>query len=62
MKQGQQTQRRQSSKDLIGEMMLAKTVLEEKNELLDQKDQKIQELLVREMQLRRELETMTRQL
>jgi molecular chaperone GrpE (heat shock protein) len=62
VKQGQQTERRKSSKDLIGEMMLAKTVLEEKNELLDQKDQQIQELLVREKQLRRELGTMTQQL
>jgi molecular chaperone GrpE (heat shock protein) len=62
VKQGKQTERRQGFKDLIGEMMLAKTVLEEKNELLDQKDRQIQELLVREKQLRRELETMTQQL
>ena len=38
------------------EMMLVKTVLEEKNELLDQKDRIIQELRNRQRQLETELE------
>ena len=48
--------KKESSQALIGEMMLAKTVLEEKNELLDQKDQRIRELRSRQKQIETELE------
>ena len=53
-KSGMQT-KREDSKVLIGEMMLAKTVLEEKNELLDEKDRIIRELLSRQKLLEKEL-------
>lgn len=47
---------------LIGEMMLAKTVLEEKNEILDRKDERIRELSSRERRLESELAEMREQL
>ncbi len=44
----------------IGEMMLAKTVLEEKNELLEAKDRLVRELSTRLKQLAEELESSSR--
>ena len=62
MKQKQAPQQENPSQALIGEMMLAKTVLEEKNELLDQKDQLIQELMGRGRQLEQEVEELKKEL
>ncbi|UCF99975.1 MAG: hypothetical protein JSV89_10665 [Spirochaetaceae bacterium] len=50
------------SRVLIGEMMLAKTVLEEKNELLDQKDRLIRELRSQLTQREVELEELKAEL
>jgi len=44
MKRAQNKQVKEADRALIGEMMLAKTVIEEKNELLDRKDGTIREL------------------
>jgi molecular chaperone GrpE (heat shock protein) len=56
MNKKQRPLERPNTAELIGEMMLAKTVLEEKNELIDRKDDLIQEYRARENELRRELE------
>lgn len=55
MKRTSPPQRKDADQGLIGEMMLAKTMLEEKNELLDLKDRTIRELQTRYKQLRSEL-------
>jgi molecular chaperone GrpE (heat shock protein) len=52
---------KKSSKELIGEMMLAKTVLEEKNELLDQKESIIRELRTEVRTAESELERLRRE-
>jgi molecular chaperone GrpE (heat shock protein) len=51
MKREKNGQVRVADKSLIGEMMIAKTVIEEKNELLDRKDRTIRELETRLQQL-----------
>jgi molecular chaperone GrpE len=49
-------QGREGTRELIGEMMLAKSVLEEKSELLDQKEELIRRLRSHNMRLEGELE------
>jgi molecular chaperone GrpE (heat shock protein) len=55
MKRTSPSQGKDTTKDLIGEMMLAKTMLEEKNELLDRKDSLVRELQAQCKQLQSEL-------
>ena len=55
MKRAQNRQVKEADRALIGEMMLAKTVIEEKNELLDRKDRTIRELETRLKQLQAEV-------
>lgn len=55
-------EQKEASRVLIGEMMLAKTVLEEKNELLDEKDRLIRELRSQLTQREVELEELRAEL
>ncbi len=62
MKRAQPSKSREDSRELIGEMMLAKSVLEEKSELLDQKEKVILQLRSWNRQLEEELEEMRAEL
>jgi len=56
MKRPTAPERKGRSRELIGEMMLAKSVLEEKSELLEQKEAAIRRLCSRNRELEAELE------
>ena len=69
MKRSSPSESKERPRELIGEMMLAKSVMEEKSELLEQKEEVIRQLRHRQRQLdaelgetRRELELCTREL
>jgi molecular chaperone GrpE (heat shock protein) len=62
MKRTGQNQHGETSRELIGEMMLAKTVLEEKNQIIDRKDRTIRGLLSELEALKQELQNSARQL
>ena len=62
MKRASPSRGKETIQDLTGEMMLAKTMLEEKNELLDQKDRMIRELQTQCNQLQSEMAETRREL